>query len=228
MAISALSNAQIPEGQVVFGHEVPPEIFETIKLDNPNFEPNNCLSIDELHFYRKKYLDSVWKKMEQDLAELNHLGNANAGAAATSSGKPKSQLTLGQRVADKVATFGGSWTFIILFFLFIVVWIFSNIWFFASDPFDPYPFILLNLLLSCLAAIQAPIIMMSQNRKDSKDRARAMKDLQIDLKAEMGIKQLNTKMDALLKFQKSGWAARQEQQVEEENAANTEIKNRPN
>ena len=108
------------------------------------------------------------------------------------------QLTVGQRIADHVATFGGSWTFIIVFFSFILLWILTNLWVVAHRPFDPYPFILLNLILSCLAAIQAPIIMMSQNRQEQKDRQRAEHDYKINLKAELEIKLLNEKMDHLL------------------------------
>ncbi len=107
----------------------------------------------------------------------------------------QSQLTLGQRVADKVATFGGSWTFIFLFAGFIFAWTLYN-----SErirPFDPYPFILLNLLLSCTAAIQAPVIMMSQNRQEEKDRLDAQHDYEVNLKAELEIVALQTKLDDL-------------------------------
>ena len=97
----------------------------------------------------------------------------------------ESETTFGQRVADNIALFGGSWTFIICFFSFLLLWIVANIWFLSFKAFDPYPFILLNLILSCLAAIQAPIIMMSQNRKDVKDRKRADQDYKVNLKADL-------------------------------------------
>ena len=113
----------------------------------------------------------------------------------------EAQLTLGQRMADKIAVFGGSWTFIIAFFSFILIWIMVNIWFLAIKPFDPYPFILLNLILSCLAAMQAPIIMMSQNRQDQKDRKRGENDYKINLKAELEIKLISEKIDHLLVHQ---------------------------
>ncbi|HMR42379.1 MAG TPA: DUF1003 domain-containing protein, partial [Saprospiraceae bacterium] len=111
------------------------------------------------------------------------------------------RLTFGQKVADKIADFGGSWTFIIAFFAFIVIWMCINIWLLAVKPFDPYPFILLNLILSCLAAIQAPIIMMSQNRQEQKDRQRNEHDYKINLKAELEIKLLSEKIDHLLVVQ---------------------------
>lgn len=109
--------------------------------------------------------------------------------------------TFGQRVADKVATFGGSWTFIISFMVFLSLWIFSNVYFLANKGFDPYPFILLNLILSCIAALQAPIIMMSQNRQEEKDRERAKKDFYVNLKAEQEIRVLQEKLDHILEHQ---------------------------
>jgi len=110
----------------------------------------------------------------------------------------EAQLTAGQKAADKIASFGGSWGFILLFFGFILAWMSVNIWALNSKAFDPYPFILLNLILSCVAAIQAPIIMMSQNRQEQKDRQRAEQDYKINLKAELEIKLLSEKMDHLL------------------------------
>ena len=98
--------------------------------------------------------------------------------------------TLGERWADKVAEFGGSWTFIILFMIMMIVWIGLNSWVLFFQPFDPYPYIFLNLVLSCIAALQAPIIMMSQNRQEAKDRIRAEKDYHINLRAEHEIQQL--------------------------------------
>ena len=109
--------------------------------------------------------------------------------------------TFGQRVADKVAAFGGSWTFIISFFVFILIWIASNVYLLTNKGFDPYPFILLNLILSCLASLQAPIIMMSQNRQEEKDRKRSENDYLINLKSELEIRALNQKIDLLLEEQ---------------------------
>ena len=105
--------------------------------------------------------------------------------------------SLGSRVADKVASFGGSWAFIITFFSLLIIWIIINLYL-LTKPFDPYPFILLNLILSCIAAIQAPVIMMSQNRKEQKDRQRAQNDYLINLKAEIEIRNLHSKIDLLI------------------------------
>lgn len=107
---------------------------------------------------------------------------------------------LGSRLADKVAAFGGSWLFIIVFLLSMMAWMLANVYF-LSRPFDPYPFIFLNLLLSTIAAIQAPLIMMSQNRKEEKDRQRAINDYLVNLKAEIEVRHLHQKLDLLISDQ---------------------------
>ncbi|MCB0776910.1 MAG: DUF1003 domain-containing protein [Chitinophagaceae bacterium] len=114
---------------------------------------------------------------------------------------PTELLTRGQKVSDKVARFGGSWKFIILFAFILTIWIIYNTLTPGKDAFDPYPFILMNLVLSCIAALQAPIIMMSQNRQEEKDRQRSQNDYLINLKAELEIRSLHQKMDLLLEEQ---------------------------
>lgn len=114
---------------------------------------------------------------------------------------PKEILTRGQKVSDKVARFGGSWAFIISFFIILIAWITFNVIAPQRDDFDPYPFILMNLVLSCIAALQAPIIMMSQNRQEEKDRKRSENDYLINLKAELEIRALHQKIDLLLEDQ---------------------------
>jgi uncharacterized membrane protein len=124
------------------------------------------------------------------------------------------EWTFGERLADKIATFGGSWTFLIVFGGFLSLWIAMNTLVLLWRPVDPYPFILLNLVLSCLAAIQAPIIMMSQNRQEAKDRVRAQHDYQVNLKAELEIRQLHEKIDHLLSHQWERLVEIQEVQLE--------------
>jgi uncharacterized membrane protein len=114
---------------------------------------------------------------------------------------PQEVLTQGQRVSDKVARFGGSWTFIIIFSVILIIWIIYNSLLPKAEQFDPYPFILMNLVLSCVAAMQAPIIMMSQNRQEEKDRIRAENDYLINMKAELEVRSLHQKMDLLLEEQ---------------------------
>ena len=114
---------------------------------------------------------------------------------------PKEILTKGQSISDKVARFGGSWYFIIMFSVILLVWILFNTLTPQKDNFDPYPFILMNLLLSAIAALQAPVIMMSQNRKEEKDRKRSENDYLINLKAELELRSLHKKIDLLLEEQ---------------------------
>ncbi len=122
--------------------------------------------------------------------------------------------SFGERLADKIATFGGSWTFLISFGIFLFIWILINSIVLISHPLDPYPFIFLNLILSCLAAIQAPIIMMSQNRQEAKDRIRSQHDYQVNLKAELEIRHLHEKIDHLLSHQWDRLVQIQELQLE--------------
>lgn len=114
---------------------------------------------------------------------------------------PEDVLTRGQRISDKVARFGGSWSFIISFFVILFIWIILNTVTPIKDNFDPYPFILMNLILSCIAALQAPVIMMSQNRVEEKDRIRSENDYLINLKSELAIRALHEKMDLLIEEQ---------------------------
>lgn len=138
----------------------------------------------------KKLQDIVKQVMEDEKLITNNLLNP-----------PREVLTKGQTISDKVAKFGGSWAFIISFFVILLIWILFNVLTPIRDNFDPYPFILMNLILSCIAALQAPIIMMSQNRQEEKDRKRGENDYMINLKAELEINALNQKIDFLLEEQ---------------------------
>lgn len=184
------------------GDDLRPVLFDLIKKDYEDFSNDSYISSDELNKYRNVQLTSL---ISEEDRELNLLEKEVVEAISSSKilsenieDDIEEKLTFGQRVADHIATFGGSWTFIISFFSFLLAWIGINIWFLFGKAFDPYPFILLNLILSCLAAIQAPIIMMSQNRQEHKDRIRSEHDYKINLKAELEIKLLHEKIDHLL------------------------------
>jgi uncharacterized membrane protein len=138
----------------------------------------------------KKLAEIVKKTMDEEKLMVNNLLHA-----------PELPATTGQLVSDKVAKFGGSWKFIIIFGVILAVWIILNSIFLGKKAFDPYPFILMNLILSCIAAMQAPIIMMSQNRQEEKDRKRSENDYLINLKAELEVRGLNQKVDILLQEQ---------------------------
>lgn len=202
MKVSHISNREIEKGEALAAFDIREGVFQLIKSDFPNFNRDCFISLEELNHYRRLYLSALITQEKGELAVIdtdvvNAIKN-NSILSENIQDEIETQLSFGQKVADLVASFGGSWTFIITFFLFILIWIVINIWFLMSKPFDPYPFILLNLILSCLAAIQAPIIMMSQNRQEQKDRIRAEHDYKINLKAELEIKLLSEKMDHLL------------------------------
>jgi uncharacterized membrane protein len=155
---------------------------------------------------RKDKLHQLIHSTENDINEINDFfaENINDDELLTHvlMEAEQKEMTFGERLSDKVASFGGSWKFIITFFAILIGWILLNAIVLTQKAFDPYPFILLNLVLSCIAAIQAPIIMMSQNRKEDKDRLRAQNDYLINMKAEMEIKNLQLNMKNLFEIQK--------------------------
>lgn len=202
MKISHISKKKITKGEVIKGKDIREGVFNLIKIDFPDFVKEDTIALNELNKYRRLYITSLIIKEKGELATLDKsfmdaIKN-NSILSENIQEEMEAELTWGQKLADKVAAFGGSWTFIGSFFSFILVWVILNIWYVATKPFDPYPFILLNLLLSCIAAIQAPIIMMSQNRQDQKDRQRGEHDYKINLKAEIEIKLLSEKIDHLI------------------------------
>jgi len=202
MEKSYISHQEIGEGEEVKGEDLREGIFDLINRKFPEFGKEDFISITELNQYRRLYLTSliVEERGELEIIDLDVMDaiKNNSILSENIQNEIEAELTTGEKLADKVASFGGSWAFIIVFFSFIMIWIFINILFIATKPFDPYPFILLNLILSCLAAIQAPIIMMSQNRQEQKDRIRGEHDYKINLKAELEIKLLSEKIDHLL------------------------------
>ncbi len=151
-------------------------------------DSEQLLSTEEIHLDKLRRI--VQKSIEEEKLIMENLLHP-----------PSEILTIGQKISDKVARFGGSWAFIITFFIILTFWIILNYTLPKSDQFDPYPFILMNLLLSCIAAFQAPIIMMSQNRQEEKDRKQNINDYMVNMKAEMEIKALHQKIDLLLEEQ---------------------------
>ncbi|HEY6915779.1 MAG TPA: DUF1003 domain-containing protein [Paludibacter sp.] len=196
---SDISKTEFPISEKVSAKTIRHSILNLIQKDNPEFSHESYLSRDELNNYREKAISDYLIKEVGELSELEKtvLTSVNNNSTLTDkiTGDEKQTLTAGQRIADKVASFGGSWTFIISFGVFILIWISINVYWLANKGFDPYPFILLNLILSCLAALQAPVIMMSQNRQEEKDRDRAKKDYMINLKSELEIRTLHEKID---------------------------------
>jgi len=179
-----------------------PGILELVKKKYPTITNEDYVSKDALVEFRKEYTGIVLEKGKGELTKLDKEVIKSMAHHETLSKNINSQYnqerTFGEKLSDKIAQFGGSWNFIIIFFCILFFWILINSVYILTKPFDPYPFILMNLILSCLAAIQAPIIMMSQNRKESKDRLRAENDYKVNLKAELEIRMLHEKIDNLL------------------------------
>ncbi len=207
-----------PFAELVPGDVVRPAIVERIRQERPDWSAGDYICLADLNRFRAEYVQSLLEKEKGELSTLEQSVVESLARHETLSSdvedKFQKALTLGERMADHVADFGGSWGFITLFGGFIVIWMIVNTWLLATRPFDPYPYILLNLVLSCLAAIQAPIIMMSQNRQEARDRLRSQNDYQVNLKAELEIRHLHEKIDYLTRTQWERLMEVQEIQVE--------------
>ncbi len=214
---SGISNHFFPLSERVPASTLRSSILELIQADVPTFDATSFLSLSELNTYREKYISNYLIKEIGEVGELEKqvLDTLSSTKTITTQAEDaETPLTVGQRIADKVAEFGGSWTFIITFGVFLFIWICLNALFLANKGWDPYPFILLNLILSCIAALQAPVIMMSQNRQEEKDRERAKKDYMINLKSELEIRILHEKLDHLIMHQQQELLEIQKVQIE--------------
>ena len=214
---SDISGTEFPDSQKVLGNSLKDTLLLKIKESHPSFTNDSCLSFVELNQFRNLYIQSALEKEVGTLSELEKEVidslHKNQTIADDIDQTTEENLSYGQRLADRIASFGGSWTFIIIFFAILFSWISLNLYFF-TQPFDPFPFILLNLILSCLAALQAPVIMMSQNRQEEKDRERSKHDYQVNLKAELEIRMLHEKMDHLILIQQQKLFEMQKIQIE--------------
>jgi uncharacterized membrane protein len=179
--------------------------YQLIKKDRRALSKDDVICLDDIKNYHaltiKEALIAQKKQLTPSEDRILHSLSHNHTIARNIAQDYDTQTTFGNRVADRVVAFGGSWKFLIGFFVFLFLWLVINSYLLMKEPFDPYPYILLNLVLSCLAAIQAPLIMMSQNRQEAKDRLRAEHDYEINLKAEIEIRQLNNKIDHYIKAQ---------------------------
>ncbi len=191
-----------PTASVIPAGLVRPSVQTTIKARFPEWNEEGYICIPDLTTFSFQYVDDILLKEKGDLTALEQsvlLGlRQHEVQTKDLNAEYDKRLRFGERVADKMADFGGSWRFIGIFAGVIFVWITINAVAFFGRPFDPYPFILLNLVLSSLAALQAPVIMMSQNRQEARDRLRAENEYRVNLKAELEIRQLTEKMDHLL------------------------------
>ena len=203
--VSDISHKLFPLSERISAKAIRSSLLEYIQKKNSSFTHDSLLSMSEYNIFREEYISDF---LSQEVGELSELEKKVVDSFQNNTTlTDKIDITennipsFGEKIADKVATFGGSWPFIILFSIFLLLWIGINVWWFKNQGFDPYPFILLNLILSCIAAMQAPIIMMSQNRQEEKDRIRAQNDYMINLKSEVEIRMLHEKIDHLILHQ---------------------------
>jgi uncharacterized membrane protein len=184
----------------------------------PGWGDGKMICHDDLAHFRRQYVEELLEQERGELGALDRQVIASLESGQLIVQNPADLIdenaTFGERMADRVASFGGSWTFILLFAVILTLWMGLNSLWLANQPFDPYPFILLNLVLSSIAAIQAPVIMMSQHRQETKDRLRAENDYRINLKAELEIRQLHEKIDHQLAHQWEKLAEMQQIQIE--------------
>lgn len=177
-----------------------PALAAMIRADHPHLADTELVGLATVDRYRKRHIESLLRDSAGRLSELDaQVARSIAEAEPITDDTEASYdsaRTFGDRAADTIATFGGSWRFLILFALFLAGWMTISRWQGAAS-FDPYPFILLNLILSTIAAVQAPVIMMSQRRQEEKDRIRSRNDYQVNLKAELEIRHLSEKLDHL-------------------------------
>lgn len=215
--ISDISGKEFFQEEKVSAASLRKPLLEIIKAENPDFDESCSLALSELNIYREKYISDFLSK---ELGELDEMEKKvvqslkNNSLVADNPDDENNTLTVGQKVADKVASFGGSWTFILSFLCFLLGWIGINVFLLMNKGFDPYPFILLNLILSCVAALQAPVIMMSQNRQGEKDREKAQNDYMVNLKSELEIRMLHEKIDHIILHQEQALLEIQQVQID--------------
>jgi uncharacterized membrane protein len=193
-------------------------VAREIRKDFPAWSPEGYICRDDLNRYRARHIQQLLGKEKGELSALDRevLDSLRSHDLLSSNVDDElaGELNFGQRLSDRIAEFGGSWSFLICFSIFIAIWITINSLVLWWQPLDPYPYILLNLVLSCLASVQAPLILMSQNRQESRDRLRAQNDYQVNLKAELEIRHLHEKLDHLLSHQWERLVEIQEVQLE--------------
>src|SRR6266576_512800 len=196
--------AFLPQNGAI-GDNVRPSLAEFIKSQRPNWNPQEFICLGDLGAFRRDYVKQALEDEIGELTSLDHevIESLREHEVLTENIEKQFErkLTFGEHLSDKIAEFGGSWKFIIVFGAILLGWIVLNALVLLNRAFDPYPFILLNLILSSLAALQAPVIMMSQNRSEARDRLRAENDYKVNLKAELEIRHLHEKIDHLLRKQ---------------------------
>jgi|SRR6185437_3278535 uncharacterized membrane protein len=213
-----ICNKEKPARDVTQLDVVRPNLIDRIKADYPDLPSEGHICAEDLDRFRSRYVTGLLGQERGELTKLEQDVVQSLADHETLAENIEAEWvghrTVGERLSDHLASFGGSWTFIIIFFAVLLVWMAFNAFTLERERFDPYPYILLNLVLSCLAAIQAPIIMMSQKRQEAKDRLRSENDFRVNLKAELEIRHLHEKIDHILTRQWERLAEIQQIQLE--------------
>ena len=214
----AITGREFPRKQLISLEVVRPSLMDRIRREFPDIAPDALVSQEALTRFRSAYVEEMLRDESGEISILERRVADSLARNETLAENIDAQFhekrTFGEVISDHLASFGGSWLFILSFLAILVVWMAYNAAEGMRDAFDPYPFILLNLVLSCLAALQAPIIMMSQKRQETKDRLRALNDYQVNLKAELEIRHLHEKLDHLINRQWQRLAEIQQVQLE--------------
>lgn len=203
--VCQLCGRSLPRSAMMPAELLRPMLVEQVRKARPGWQPAGYVCLDDMDRLRVEYVRDTLEAGKQELSALDEAVlrslDGEGPLVKNVSEEFDRRLSLGDRIADRVAAFGGSWGFIGLFAGVILAWMYINTAQVLGGAFDPYPFILLNLVLSCLAALQAPVIMMSQNRQEARDRLRAENDYLVNLKAELEVRMLMLKLDSLLHHQ---------------------------
>jgi len=214
---SAISGKRYRKRDLVRLDSLRPTLTEFIRRDFPDLPPEAMISVRELARYRMRYTERLLQQEHGEFTELDRQVAESIAKQDTIAENTEEEFeehrTFGDKISDHLASFGGSWAFLLSFGAVLFVWMAVNV-IAGIHAWDPYPFILLNLCLSCVAAVQAPIIMMSQRRQEVKDRLRADNDYRVNLKAELEIRHLHEKIDHLLTKQWERLAEIQQIQLE--------------
>ncbi|MEW6634661.1 MAG: DUF1003 domain-containing protein [Pseudomonadota bacterium] len=215
---SAISGKKFRKRDLVRIDDLRPSLADRIRADHPELPPGARISREELSRYRMRYTEELLQQEHGEFTELDRQVVESIARQDTISENSEEEFeehrSFADRVSDNMAEFGGSWWFLISFAAILLIWIGLNLIQGESKAFDPYPFILLNLVLSCIAAIQAPVIMMSQKRQEAKDRLRSFNDYRVNLKAELEVRHLHEKLDYLISRQWQRLAEMQQMQLD--------------
>jgi len=217
-ATCSVTGRELPRRQLINVETIRPALAERIRRDYPDLPPDALIAKSEVERYRASYVEELLRDETGEISALEQRVAESLATHETLSENVEEEFdekrTFGEVVSDHLASFGGSWLFILSFLGMLAVWMAYNVARGTETAFDPYPFILLNLVLSCLAALQAPVIMMSQKRQEAKDRLRSLNDYQVNLKAELEIRHLHEKLDHLINKQWQRLAEIQQLQLE--------------